>query len=280
MADAMQRHLQDLARWQAESSVYSRRRFLIRLAGQLPVPLLEATHEDLLAWRDGMRLAPASIASYISHAREFYAWCVDAGLVGANPVLGIRVPPVPELLPRPIAEDDLARAVLTAPQPVRLMLVLAGWAGLRAKEIALLRRSNLLLNADPPVLRVAWNATKGFRERDVPICTFVHSEMDLLGLPQSRLVFRRPDGGRGPWSPATVSKYCNDHLHGLGIAETLHCARHRFATRMLELDPDLRRLQQLLGHKNPATTAIYTLVNLRSAAAVVERLPVPVLRAA
>jgi integrase/recombinase XerC len=256
-------------------TVYSRRGALMRLAAALPCGLLDAAAADLAAWRAGLAVAPETVTDYVSHAREFYDWAIGAGFIDENPASGLVLPRRRRRLPRPIAEDDLFAAVAAAPARIRPWLVLAAWCGLRAKEIAYLRRENILDTVRPAALLIAEDATKGSRERIVPLSAYALGELHAAGLPASGWAFRRCDGRPGPNSPGRVSHLCNDYLHGLGIAATLHQCRHRFGTMTYRGRRDLRMVQELLGHANPSTTAGYAAFDQGDAVGVVEDLPAP-----
>lgn len=258
------------------TTIRDRRWLLGRLARDLgPVPLLEATHTDLSAWRAGLAVSDSVIGNYVTNAHDFYRWTAQHGLTVADPTEGVPVPRRKRSIPRPIGEENLYYALATAPPRVRPWLVLAGWAGLRAVEIALLQRHNVLDTHTPPVIVVAEDATKGSRPRTVEMCAFVLYELRMAGMPRAGYMFRRLDGRPGPNTPGRISQLCNRHLRECGMQETAHQLRHRFATRIYQSTKDIRMLQELLGHASPQTSAIYAQFFREDAAAAVESLPVP-----
>jgi integrase/recombinase XerC len=269
------RYLQLLGR--SESTVYARSRALIRLGLAIrPVRLAYAGVPELYAWRQQLAVGDGSVQSYVTHVREFYAWLQAQDVRDDNPALALPVPPRPRMLPRPVSSEDLAYALATAPARIRPWLVLAAWCGLRAKEIALLRRESVLDAAEPPALIVAIDATKGRRaERMIPLHPFALAELQRLPLPRSGWVFPRRDGRPGPNQPWRVSHLCNDHLHSLGIAASVHQLRHWFGTETYRASRDLRVVQELLGHASPQTTAGYAAISREGTAAAVAALPVP-----
>jgi integrase/recombinase XerC len=276
MPEPVERHLHWMAlKGRSVTTITARRLALGRLAAALPVPLLEALPEHLYDWRSGLGLADRTVAQYCSHARQFYAWAADNDLIAGNPASALPVPRPPRALPRPIAEDDLMAALAAAPLRIRPWLVLAAWCGLRAKEIAFLRRDAIMDTARPPVLIVASDATKGRRERVIPLSVFVLAELRAANLPNSGWAFRRHDGARGPNAPWLVSHLASEFLHSCGIPATLHQLRHRFGTMAYRAQRDLLAVQDLMGHQDPVSTAGYAAFDRPEARAAVEAIPAP-----
>lgn len=249
------------------STIDQKRRCLARLARR--VDPLTATTEDLRAHL-GRPMAPESRATELSHLRSFYKFCLLEGLIDTDPTVRIQRPKVPRRLPRPIPEEDLQMALDLAGGEVRRMLTLAAFSGLRAKEISGLRGEHLLWDQEPPLVVIV--EQKGGDEASVPMAPVVADQ--LAGQARSGWLFPRRDGKPGPTPPWLVSRRCNAFLHGVGIPHTLHSLRHRFATQVYRASGrDLRLTQDLMRHRSPVSTALYTWVDPGEGAQAVAALP-------
>jgi integrase len=233
-----------------------------------------ATAEQLDRWQDALPTLTL-IRWQTAMIRPYYAWLHAKGVRPDNPAALLPVPAPPVRLPRPILEPDLARAIVEAPARVLPWLLLAGWCGLRASEIAGLDREHFWVDIDGQTWATVIG--KGDRQRNVPVPGWLWDDL-VPYLPDAGPAFRYVRGmGKGRWRVTAqhVSQYCNAHLRGLGLVDTLHALRHRLATTVLEQTDNLRLVQDLLGHADIGTTALYTKVRPTRMAAAVGAIPPP-----
>lgn len=272
-------HVVDYLAWMrhkgfSEETIVGRMRFFARFYRQTGIHVDDATAEMIGAWRAGLKVSDRGVVRYVSHLRAYYKWAEEDGRRDDNPAARIPVPRNSRLLPRPISDKDLATVIENAPPRIRIMLVLAAWCGMRAKEIALLRRENILDTARRPFILIAADATKGHHERAIPLSEFVIAEIRAARLPKTGYVFLRADK-TGPYRPSRVSQLVGEYFRTCGVLATLHMLRHWFGTETMRASHDLRLVQELLGHQSPTTTAGYAAVDSASAAAAVQALPLP-----
>jgi len=252
----------------SERTIGLRLTALAQLAGHIaPTPLPAASSGQLDSWQRSLanggrdtgpdRTGPGrpradtlkakSRATYVEQVTQFYRWAHRTGRTAQDPSTVLVMPRVPKRRPHPMAEADLSRALGAAPPLIRVWLLLAGYAGLRAGEVAGLTREDL--DAVPGMLRVIG---KGDKERFVPLAPLVLAALVAFGLPAA-----------GPLFPGvtakTLSARCNRWLHQFGIRESVHSLRHRFGTEFYQATKDIRATQELLGHASVVTTQVYTL---------------------
>jgi len=242
-----------------DSTIKARRNALGRLGRRLPCPLIEVTADQLRQWQEGLRMGPHGLSTETAHVAEFYKWAMRHGHRPDNPADLLPRVKIPPSLPRPISEADLRMALACAPERIRPWLILAGWCGLRAREIALLERSDIRDQDDPPTLFV--RDGKGGKQRVVPLPRSVIDELMAARLPRRGPVFLRGDDRPGSINPAHLSKIVADYMRSIGVDATLHQLRHRYATVAYQATHDLLLVRDYLGHESTNTTAGYAKIN-------------------
>jgi len=223
--------------------------------------------EFLVAERRG-GVSPRTVARRLSALKMFFRFLVLDGHLRRDITADLEAPRLERHLPGCLTEAQVERLLVqpdtTTPAGVRdrAILELIYAAGLRVSELTGLRGQDCAL--DHEEIRVMG---KGSRQRAVP----VHA----TAVAWLRAYFRRR-GEPGPAAPVFVNprgsaltrqwvwKIIKKAARGAGLDATavrVHTLRHSFATHLLQNGADLRRVQELLGHADIATTQIYTHVN-------------------
>jgi site-specific recombinase XerD len=175
-------------------------------------------------------------------------------------------PPRPRRLPDILTREETLRLLATVRKlRYRVFFVTLYSTGLRLSEGLRLEVGDI----DRHRMRIHVRGGKGNKDRYVPITE------PLLRMQRKwwkthehpRLLFPNPSGGAQRMRKAETPMHAGGVQAamraavadcGIHLRISVHSLRHLFSTHMLELGVDLRELQSILGHVNPATTARYT----------------------
>lgn len=225
------------------------------------------TLDRFLRWATvHLHWSPATRCARLSWLSSFSLWLLRAKVITDSPMLDERLSPpkrgerVPKAVAKSVVEAALALPDLTLEE--RAALALLYYTGLRNHEVCKLPRDGVSLEAG--VVRIVG---KGNRERVVP---FGAKAAAIL----AAWMAGRNGGTR--FLPG-ITRHRLDDLVGrvsraVGVPLTPHVFRHSVATHLLEETGDLRLVQEFLGHKNIATTQVYTKVTDARKREAVERL--------
>jgi integrase/recombinase XerC len=216
------------------------------------------------AWLSGRGYAASTIARRLACVRSFFRYMRRTGRVSTDPAAGLRNPKQPKRLPRLLRVDEVIRLLETVPTDSssgvrdRAMFETLYGGGLRVSELVGINLADLDL--DQQMIRVRG---KGRRERLCPIGLMAVEWITRW------ISCRRP---RNAFEPAlflnqrgtrlttrSVGRLLQTDLARAGLVNPAspHTLRHSFATHLLDRGADLRSVQELLGHRNLTTTAIY-----------------------
>ncbi|MBI4657202.1 MAG: tyrosine recombinase XerC [Elusimicrobia bacterium] len=223
------------------------------------------------------RVSRNSLLRKISAVKSFIRYLVSENAMGADPFDLINLPRKEKRLPKFLSEIEMRKLIdLNLPEKVEkkdkkykfagrdfALIEIIYSSGLRRSEASGLNIGDVDFVSG--FIRVTG---KGSKERIVPV-----GDGALKAL--RRYLDTRPKP-LNPGMPLFLN-HRNSRLTDAGIALifskmakrarfarplTPHSLRHSFATHLLDRGCDLKSVQEMLGHKNLATTEIYTHVSL------------------
>jgi integrase/recombinase XerD len=246
------------------------------------LPVLEAYQRHVAQRRkpDGMPLAWSTQASVLIPLKSFFAWATRTRRILYNPASELVLPKQNHSLPKPTLTPTEAEAVLALPD-TGTVIGLRDRAILELLYATAMRRGEVvgldLHDVDPSRNWLTLRETKGRFDRVVPMGERAGAWMARYladARPELRCgsdpgaVFLTTNGERlvPGWLTAHVHRYLD--ASGVGKSGSCHIFRHTAATLMVERGADIRYVQELLGHRNLSTTAIYTRIAPEALAAV------------
>jgi site-specific recombinase XerD len=224
-----------------------------------------------IAWLRQRGLSPTSVCRRVASLRSFWRYVRDAGITERDPFVRISVPkrakPLPVCLSAEEAEALLQAAgrqtsALRAFRDTAVLSVLL-FTGLRRAELLGLRLRDVDLREG--TLRVEHG--KGDKTRIVPLSARPLSALrDWLELrPECAHDFVFLSIARRRLAPKGLAGLLRRALARACVTRprtTAHSLRHTCATLLLRGGCDLHSVQRVLGHRDPATTAIYLSLTL------------------
>ena len=217
------------------------------------VDIGDLDHGRLREWQRSVGGAePASRRAYLSTVRVFVAWCLDEGLLEADPTRRLGRVKEPRRDPRALSAAQLARLRLVLPdERARLIVALMAVQGLRCVEVARLDVGDI-----DGGRRTVTVVGKADNTRTIPLADDVCDQLDhWLGGRD-----RGPVVGLGP---ATLSTVVARWFADAGLksrpydGRSAHALRHTAASDLYDRCRDVKAVQRFLGHANVATTDRY-----------------------
>lgn len=202
-----------------------------------------------------------TLARKASSVRAFFADAVARGELAVNPVDQRGRSKLPERLPRALPAGTVSALLdsINGETPLdlrdRAILETLYGAGLRVSELAQLDVADVTGD-------LVTVAGKGGRHRAVPlggaarralVAYLDRGRPALAGENAHAALFVGQRGGR--LDPRGIRRVVRSRA-----ATFPHALRHSFATHLLEGGADLRAVQEMLGHRDLATTQIYTAI--------------------
>jgi len=209
-----------------------------------------------------MKLSETTINDYVRTIKTFWVWLETEGIIGTNPLAGIKTPRPPERLPRIITEEQMRAVFLVVaekPREKALLLVFLD-SGIALSEVAALDDADV--DTRNGTIKVFCQKTR--KERMVFISPETASAVEAYRFCRPEPVaeprlFLTVDGR--PLTGQRIQKILERTGEAAGISQRLspHKLRHTFATLSLKYGSNLEYVRMMLGHSDIKTTSRFYL---------------------
>jgi integrase/recombinase XerD len=225
-------------------------------------------------------LGKTSMRVLCSHLRMFLGYLYDERMIARDLRAAVAAPRTYRLadLPRSISWDEVRRLLEVVDRRTPLgkrdyaIILLLVTYGLRAREVAALTLEDL----DWPRARLRVPERKAGHSTAYPLSPIVGDALVAYlrqGRPTTaaRTLFFQVYAPYRPITWVTVSQRIAYYLHQAGIAVPRagsHTLRHSCVQRLVEAGFDLKQIGDYVGHGSPASTIVYTKVDVEALRAV------------
>lgn len=210
----------------------------------------------------------SSVKRKLSTLKQFFKFLHREELINKNPMDFIRQPKYHRPLPKIVSEDTIKKmrdATNSYEYPYNLradlILCLLYGSGLRVSELIAIKQKSIV---NGKFIRILG---KGSKERIIPISTKIIPIADEWTANCANSVWMFPSANPNKHiTRQRVFQILKEVAAFSGTDVTKispHVLRHAFATHILDNGADLMSVKKLLGHKEIATTEIYTHVTTK-----------------
>ena len=209
------------------------------------------------------RYSKSSINRKITSIRTFLSWAVENDYFNENQIQAVNNLKVEKKLPNVLTSSYINKLLDALPESFekdlrdKAILELMYSSGLRVSEVSNLTLDSISKNHSIRVLG------KGSKERVLPLTKRAYVCIEKY-IQTSRPKFENNKSRNYLFLGVRGGQLSDREIRRIVKLRTgtfPHSIRHTFATHLLEGGADLRIVQELLGHNDPATTQIYTHVS-------------------
>ena len=224
-------------------------------------PINEITNDDVIKYNNEFILKYNLSASYqnqVVNAIKLFFRTIENRLIDIE---NIHRPKKSFKLPTILSLEEVT-AMLNSLENIKhkTMLALIYSGGLRRSELLNMKIDDV----DSKRMIVTIKEAKGKKDRIVPLSETVLEFLRkyYAEYKPKEYLFEGQKGGKYTETSLEEVFHKAKKLAKINKSVSLHTLRHSYATHLLEGGTNLRYIQELLGHKSPKTTQIYTHVSI------------------